>query len=117
MGYLTACGGVFNKLAVHHDGKITPCHILMKLELGRINTHSFREIWKKDVTLEALRERRQIPMSRVQGCGDCEWAPYCNGGCPGLAYEMTGGFDMANPHDCYRQFLEETQGLSFVSAQ
>jgi sulfatase maturation enzyme AslB (radical SAM superfamily) len=45
-------------------------------------------------------------MSEVPGCEDCDWAPYCNGSCPGLAYEMTGDFNRANPHDCYRSFLD-----------
>jgi len=106
MGYLTACGCVFNKLAVHHDGVITPCNLMPELELGRINIDSLKEIWRSHPTLKALKERRQIPMSEVPGCEGCEWAPYCNGSCPGLAYEMTGDFNRANPHDCYRRFLE-----------
>jgi SynChlorMet cassette radical SAM/SPASM protein ScmE len=106
MGYLTACGCTFNKLAVHHDGVITPCNLLPELELGRINIDSLKEIWRSHPTLKALKERRQIPMSEVPGCEECEWAPYCNGSCPGLAYEMTGDFNRANPHDCYRRFLE-----------
>lgn len=113
MGYLTACGGIFSKLAVHHDGVISPCNMLSGVELGMVNTDSLKEIWKTHPTLKSLRERREIPMQHVLGCEDCEWAPYCNGSCPGLAYEMTGDFNRANPHDCYRQFLEATQGLSF----
>jgi SynChlorMet cassette radical SAM/SPASM protein ScmE len=105
MGYLTACGGVFNKLEVHQDGVISPCNMLSKLELGRINIDPLKKIWKTHPTLKALRERRKIPMNQVPGCEDCEWAPYCNGSCPGPAYEMTGDFNHANPHDCYRQFL------------
>ncbi len=108
MGYLTSCGCMFNKLAVHHDGLITPCNILAKLEMGRINRDSLKEIWKTHPTLQALKDRRQIPMDQVPGCEDCEWTPFCNGSCPGLAYEMTGDFNRANPHDCYRHFLEET---------
>jgi len=106
MGYLTSCGCVFNKLAVHHDGVITPCNMLPQLELGKINVDSLTEIWQSHPTLKALKDRRQIPMGDVPGCEDCEWAPYCNGSCPGLAYEMTGDFNLANPHDCYRRFLE-----------
>ena len=108
MGYLTACGCTFSKLAVHHDGIITPCNMLAGLEMGRINIDSFKEIWKKHPTLNALKDRREIPMSRVPGCEECEWAPYCNGSCPGLAYEITGDFNRANPHDCYRSFLAAT---------
>ncbi len=107
MGFLTACGGVFNKLAVHHDGVIIPCNMLAALELGRINKDLIIDIWKNNITLKALRDRRKIPMTEVKGCEDCEWAPYCNGSCPGLAYDMTGDFNRANPHDCYRKFIEE----------
>jgi SynChlorMet cassette radical SAM/SPASM protein ScmE len=108
MGYLTACGCAFNKLAVHHDGVITPCNMLPDLALGKINTHSLKTIWKSHPTLRALRQRRNIPMSKVPGCEACEWAPFCNGSCPGLAHEMTGDFNRANPHDCFRRFLENT---------
>ncbi len=105
MGYLTACGCVFSKLAVHHDGVIVPCSMLSDLELGRIDTDSLKEIWRSHPTLEALRERRKIPMGQVPGCEDCRWTPFCNGSCPGLAYEMTGDFNRANPQDCYKRFL------------
>ena len=115
MGYLTACGCVFNKLAVHHDGIITPCNMLAGLELGRVNRDSVTTIWKTHPILKALKERRNIPMQEVPGCEECEWAPYCNGSCPGLAHTMTGDFNMANPHDCYKQFLITT-GLDHSSS-
>jgi len=108
MGFLTACGCVFNKLAVHHDGIITPCNMLAGLELGRVNRDPITTIWKTHPTLKALKDRRKIPMQEVPGCEECEWAPYCNGSCPGLAHTMTGDFNMANPHDCYRNFLKAT---------
>ena len=113
MGYLTACGCMYNKLSVHQDGVITPCNMLAKMVLGHINKDSIVDIWKGHPTLKALKDRRKIPMTEVPGCEDCEWAPYCNGSCPGLAYEMTGDFNLANPHDCYRRFLRETGGVDF----
>jgi SynChlorMet cassette radical SAM/SPASM protein ScmE len=115
MGYLTACGCIFNKLSVHHDGVITPCNILAKLEMGRINQDSFSWIWQNHPALKELKDRRNIPMSRVRGCEDCQWAEFCNGSCPGLAFEMTGDVNMANPHDCYRKFLRETGGITFTT--
>jgi SynChlorMet cassette radical SAM/SPASM protein ScmE len=108
MGYLTACGCVYSKLDVLHDGTIVPCHLLYDLHLGHIATSSFEEIWRTHPTLQALRARRSIPMTQSPGCGDCEWAAYCNGSCPGLAYDLTGDFNRANPEDCYRRFLMET---------
>jgi len=108
MGKLTACGCFYNKLAVHHDGIVSPCNMLAGLELGRINRDPIPTIWKTHPVLQAMKDRREIPMNQVPGCEDCEWAPYCNGSCPGLAHTMTGDFNMANPHDCYRDFLKDT---------
>ncbi|MBN1273509.1 MAG: PqqD family peptide modification chaperone [Candidatus Aminicenantes bacterium] len=108
MGFLTACGCMYNKLAIHHDGKISPCNILSELEIGKINQDSIKTIWKTHPILKALKSRRTIPMHEVEGCENCEWAPYCNGSCPGLAFTMTGDFNRANPHDCYKKFLADT---------
>jgi SynChlorMet cassette radical SAM/SPASM protein ScmE len=109
MGYLTACGCVFSKIDIMHDGTIVPCHMLPDLAMGNIVTDSLAEIWRTHPTLKALRERRSIPMQQVPGCKDCEWVPYCNGSCPGLAHQLTGDFNRANPEDCYRRFLAETR--------
>jgi SynChlorMet cassette radical SAM/SPASM protein ScmE len=105
MGRLTACGCVFSSLAVRHDGTIVPCSMLSGMELGSINTDALEKIWKSHPALAALRERRTIPMNQVPGCENCPWAPYCSGGCPGLAFEMTGDVNRANPQDCYQRFL------------
>jgi SynChlorMet cassette radical SAM/SPASM protein ScmE len=113
MGYLAACGCMYNKLSVHHNGIITPCNIMAKMELGRINRDVLTDIWKTQPLLQSLKDRRQIPMTEVPGCEDCEWAPFCNGSCPGLAYELTGDVNQANPHDCYYRFLQNTGGMNF----
>jgi SynChlorMet cassette radical SAM/SPASM protein ScmE len=112
MGCLNACGGVFSKLAVHHDGAVSPCHLLPNILLGRINRDSIREIWTSHPTLEGLRRRGRIPMAEVEGCEDCSWAPYCKGGCPGVAQETLGEVNRANPQDCYRSFCAATGGVT-----
>ena len=109
MGYLTACGCVFNKLSVHHDGIITPCNMLPDLEIGIVNRDAIASIWKAHPMLQALKDRQRIPMNSVPGCESCEWNPYCNGSCPGLAQTLFGDFNRANPHDCYKHFLETTK--------
>ena len=85
--------------------------MLAGLELGIINRDSILTIWQTHPILKALKDRRKIPMQKIQGCEECRWAPYCNGSCPGLAQSMTNDFNRANPHDCYKNFLEAT-GLS-----
>lgn len=107
MGYLTGCGCAFSKLSILHDGTIVPCHILHGLHIGNISTSSIQVVWHDSPVLEALRARRQIPMDQVEGCEDCEWNAYCNGSCPGTAYEFYGDINRANPQDCYRRFLFE----------
>lgn len=109
MGYLTGCGCVFSSIDILHDGTIVPCHLLSRVPLGNIVTDSLQEIWLRHSTLITLRQRRSIPMQQVPGCETCAWAPFCNGNCPGLAYELTGDFNHANPEDCYNKFLLETE--------
>ena len=108
MGYLTACGCIFSNLDILHDGTIVPCHMLSGVTLGNLLVDSLQEVWHSHPTLRALRERRNIPMQSVPGCADCEWVLYCNGGCPGLAYQLTGDFNRADSENCYRRFLLET---------
>ncbi len=105
MGFLTACGCVFSRIDVLHNGDIVPCHILHRQVLGNITRDSILDVWRHHPVLAALRERRTIPMSAVPGCEGCDWAPYCNGSCPGVTQETTGDFNRANPDDCYRRFL------------
>lgn len=112
MGYLTSCGCVFSKIDVLHDGSVVPCCMLPGLVLGNVTSESLLDIWYHHSTMNALRERRRIPMNEVPGCETCEWNLYCNGSCPGLAHQLTGDFNRANPEDCFRNFLKET-GASY----
>ena len=90
MGRLTACGCVFDKLAVNHDGTITPCNMLATMVMGRIGETPIREIWRGHPHLRALRERREIPMDDLAECQGCEWTAFCNGSCPAVQFGLTG---------------------------
>ena len=107
MGCLSACGCIFSKVSILHDGTIVPCHLLVGLGMGNILTDSLQEIWLHHPTLQALRTRRQISMTQLPGCAGCEWVEYCNGSCPGMANQLLGDINVANPLDCYRKFLLE----------
>ncbi len=113
MGSLSACSGMFHKLAVHHDGTLVPCNMLSTLMLGCMGRDGLRTVWTSHSTLESLRNRHRIPMRDVPGCEDCPWALFCNGSCPGPALTLTGDANRANPHDCYRLFLRQT-GLASI---
>lgn len=107
MGCLTACGCVFDKIAINHDGTITPCNMLATMVMGRIGETPIREIWRSHPHLRALRERRQIPMHDVAECKGCEWTAFCNGSCPAVQFGLTGSLHRPDPADCYRRFVAE----------
>jgi len=106
-GYLRSCGGVMNKLNVRADGVITPCNQMSHVELGRINNDRIRDVWLNHPELKRLRERRNVPLSEFEFCAGCEYIPYCRGGCPALAYTLTGSDHGPSPDSCLRRFLEE----------
>ncbi len=106
-GYLTACGGVFEKIAVLHDGTIVPCHIISDLHLGNILTDNFLEVWRTHPLMLAMRERRNISLDTIEPCKDCDYKGYCTGGCPGGALFLNGDFNTRNPMDCYRILIGE----------
>lgn len=107
MGTLSACGCIYQKIDILHDGSIVPCCMLPQLKLGNILTDSLETIWQTHPILDGLRNRRSIPMNEVPGCEHCAWNSVCNGSCPGMAHQLTGDFNRANPEDCIRTFLQE----------
>ncbi|MBN2305620.1 MAG: radical SAM protein [Anaerolineae bacterium] len=119
MGYLTGCGCVFHRMSILHNGTLVPCHIMYDAVLGNFQTDSIIDIWQNHPIMNQLRDRRAIPMHEAPGCQACEWNQQCNGGCPGLAYQLTGDFNRANPADCYRRFLadlsEESRAHYYVT--
>jgi len=106
-GYLTACGCPSNKIAIRADGTIVPCNMLNHMALGRINQDSLQEVWLHSPALNALRQRRRIPLTDFAFCDGCPYIPYCTGNCPGLAYTLTREVDHPSPDACLRRFLQE----------
>lgn len=105
-GTLGACGGVFSRFAVRADGMMVPCTQLDHIELGRINEISMLDIWRDHPELKRLRHRRNVPLSDFEFCRGCRFIPYCRGGCPALAYTLTGSDGVPSPEFCYRRFIE-----------
>ena len=101
-GFLRGCGGVFQAIAVLHDGTIVPCHQLSNYRLGTIGVDSLQDVWLNHETMVALRERASIPLSSLDTCHDCTYQGFCTGGCPGGAAFLTGHFNARSPMSCYR---------------
>jgi len=101
-GYLAACGGVFNKIAILHDGTVVPCHVISDLHMGNVLTDDIREIWAHHPLMLAMRQRREIPLDALSPCSTCDYKGYCTGGCPGGALYLNHDINSRNPMDCYR---------------
>jgi radical SAM protein with 4Fe4S-binding SPASM domain len=101
-GMLSSCGGVFSQLGVMHDGTIVPCNILSTLPLGTIGIDRLQEVWLNHSTMNALRQRREIPLSSLETCQGCAYQGFCSGGCPGGAVYANDDFKTRDPMSCYR---------------
>ncbi len=106
-GRLTACGCVFDKIAIRADGVIVPCTMLSHIELGRINRDDLGEIWRNHPDMVKMHQRMEIPLTNFEFCHDCPYIDYCTGNCPGLAYTLTGQVDHPSPESCLRRFLQQ----------
>jgi len=54
-----------------------------------------------------LRQRHTVSLETDPHCTGCAYQQYCTGGCPGVAYPLTGDVNRANPRDCYRAYIGE----------
>ncbi len=104
-GTLAACGGVFNKMSVNHDGTLLPCTLLPSLPMGVIGEGDLQEMWLNHPSINAVRERRSIPTETLDTCHDCVYAGFCTAGCPGMAINATGKLNARDPMSCYRIHL------------
>jgi SynChlorMet cassette radical SAM/SPASM protein ScmE len=104
---LCACGGVLGKMAILHDGSIVPCNLLPTLTMGVFGLHSLSEAWRSSPAINAVRYRRDIPLSSLPSCRGCAYAGFCTGGCPGSVMARYGKLNVRDPLVCYRIFKEE----------
>jgi SynChlorMet cassette radical SAM/SPASM protein ScmE len=106
-GHLTGCNIMWQKISVLHDGTYVPCHQLPHIRLGKVGQDRLINVWQNSPGLQKLRERENISLESVPHCRGCEYQKYCTGGCPGIAYALTGEVDTINPSDCYRAYIGE----------
>lgn len=106
-GCFTGCNVMWRDLAVLHDGSYVPCNQLPHMVLGKIGQDSLRDVWQNAPGLKELRERHAVSLETDPRCAGCAYVTYCTGGCPGVAYSLTGKVNSANPRDCYRAYIGE----------
>lgn len=106
-GYLTACGGPMEKIAVRADGVMVPCIQMSHIPLGRMNEDDLKEIWQNHPELKRLRDRCNVPLSQFEFCRNCKYIHFCTGNCPALAYTIMGDENHPSPDACLKRFLEQ----------
>ncbi len=106
-GTLCSCGGVFQKMAILHDGTMVPCNLLPKLTMGVVGSMPIREAWLHHPSINIVRQRRQIPLRSLPTCHDCDYAGFCAGGCPAGVMAKFGRLNVIDPVFCYRTYAEE----------
>ena len=106
-GKLCACGGVFGKMAILHDGSIVPCDMLPNLTMGVFGLHSLSEAWRSSPAINAVRYRRDILLSSLPSCRGCPYIGFCAGGCPASVMARYGRLNVRDPLVCYRIFKGE----------
>jgi SynChlorMet cassette radical SAM/SPASM protein ScmE len=105
-GYLRSCNGVFRKLGVRADGTYVPCTQLSHIALGRINRDPLETVWREHPELERLRQRQNVPLKTFEECRECGFSDYCTGGCPAMAFALSGTDRRPSPDFCLKHFLE-----------
>lgn len=105
-GYLSACNGTMETLAVGADGTILPCIQMPHIRLGRINSDDLASVWHRHPDLIRLRNRHHIPLTRFDFCRGCAYLSCCTGNCPALAYTLVGDDGHPSPDACLKRFLD-----------
>lgn len=106
-GTLSACGGVFSKMAVLHNGAIVPCNMLPTMIMGKIGFTPLDDVWLHGREINVLRRRYETPITSIAGCTDCRYASFCTGGCPAVVYARYGRLDAVDPGSCYKKYRAE----------
>lgn len=106
LGKLSACGGVFRKMGVLHDGSLVPCNMLPSMVMGKIGETPLQEAWLSGHPITVLRERYEIPITTIADCEDCRFAGFCTGGCPAVVFARYQTLQAADRDHCYRNYFE-----------
>lgn len=104
-GTLCSCGGVFSKMAIHHDGTISPCNMLPTLTMGMMGIHALRDVWQRHPAINVVRARRRVPLATLPECADCPYTGFCAGGCPAAVMSRFDRLHAVDPMTCYREYV------------
>ena len=107
VNYLSGCGALRTECAVRPDGHVTPCDRLTDLVAGNILTTGLDVIWRESALFGEFRRRFVTPITDLDTCRDCTYAPYCTAGCAASAYAASGTTLARDPSCCLRLAQKE----------
>lgn len=86
------CGSGRDKLYVYPDLSVYPCTCLQDHCVGNLTEKSLMEIQQSEC-MRAFLEYHVLPQTI---CASCDYLPFCNGGCIGMAVHYGGGMGMGD---------------------
>lgn len=90
------CGAGTTVLSISANGDVYPCDALYfdKLKAGNIRTQKLNDIWKNSPVLKIFRD---LSVTRIEGCKDCEIKFICGGACLAERYDLYKSFEKCTP--------------------
>ncbi|MBF0314340.1 MAG: radical SAM protein [Oligoflexia bacterium] len=76
---------------IDSSGNFYPCTSLAyePFWMGDVTTHSIAELWATSTARKELRSLCEKAVTKLKGCGNCDYSKRCAGGCRGEAYFMS----------------------------
>jgi len=98
---LNMCGAARMTCSVSPDGSVYPCAFLQDdiFLAGNVTRQSLASIWRESGPFRMMRGLR------IQSCESCHRFDLCHGGCPAVAYFLTGSLRHPDP-ECMATFRQ-----------
>ena len=100
------CGAMRGRANIWADGRMTPCDRIPHYTIGNVLDSSLDELWRS-AAAQSFRDMLAVPITDLDTCADCAYAPYCTGGCPVLPMRDLQGPLGRDPKSCARLYLGE----------
>ncbi|MBD3370136.1 radical SAM protein [Candidatus Fermentibacteria bacterium] len=86
------CGICTLKITVFPDGSVRPCDHLPSILLGNLLESGLEQILNNEVSKNLVRLINK-PIDERDDCRDCQYKPYCSGGCPVYTLDENSMYD------------------------
>lgn len=94
-GELMECPAGEHGIYIDVRGEVYPCTNYKLFSMGNLVKDDLADIWQNCTELQEFRRMKALPRATAAGCGNCERASMCRGGCRGDAFFYSG--DMMGP--------------------